>query len=395
MTPQPFTFLTATEIRFGRGQAGTAAATIVGFGQRVLLVHGANRNRAEWLMQALQNLGAEVTGFACPIEPNVALIDAGVNAARAARAEVIVSLGGGAVIDAGKAIAALAVAVRPMRDHLEVVGKGLALDVAPLPFIALPTTSGTGAEVTKNAVIGVPEARRKVSLRDNRMLPRVAIVDPALTDGCPRAVTLASGLDAITQVIEPYVSKKSNIFSDALCRDAIRRGLPALMVLMAEDGQIAHPTAVISDARDEMAWVSLCGGMALANAGLGAVHGLAGPIGGVSPAAHGAVCGVLLPHVLRVNLEQARVEDSGGQAATRLTEVCDWLGSALGVDGRDAPEALADWSAAQGLAGLTALGLDPALHLEVAEAAITSSSMRGNPVTLDRDTLALILAQAS
>ncbi|MBL9058957.1 MAG: iron-containing alcohol dehydrogenase, partial [Mangrovicoccus sp.] len=295
-----FAFATATEILFGRGQLATAPSRIAALGRRVLLVGGATPARSDPLAATLAAAGCHVTRFAIPREPDTALVAAGVNLARDAAAEVVVALGGGAAIDAGKAIAALVPAPRPMLAHLEVVGDGLPLDEAPLPFVAIPTTAGTGAEVTRNAVIGVPEASRKVSLRDLRMLPRLAIVDPALTDHCPHAVTLASGLDAITQVIEPYVCTRANLLTDALCRDAIPRGLAALQRLMAGEDR---------EARDEMAWVSLCGGLALANAGLGAVHGLAGPLGGLTGAAHGAICGTLLPHVLAAN--RGAVTDPG------------------------------------------------------------------------------------
>ncbi|AMY67848.1 iron-containing alcohol dehydrogenase [Frigidibacter mobilis] len=293
----------------------------------------------------------------------------------------VAAIGGGSVIDCGKAVAALAPAPRPMLDHLEVVGRGLPLDAPPLPFVAIPTTAGTGAEVTKNAVIAVPGAGRKVSLRDARMLPLLAIVDPSLTDGCPRGVTLASGLDAITQVIEPYVSTRANRLTDALCRDAVPLGLRALVRLM-EGGD--------AGARDDMAWVSLCGGLALANAGLGAVHGLAGPIGGMtsaadgasSGAAHGAVCGALLPHVLAAN--SARAE---GVAAARLAEVAGWIAEVLGGTAAQAPERLAAWSAAQGLPRLGAMGLAAGDVPEVAALAAGSSSMAGNPVALDSGAL--------
>lgn len=312
---QPFAFATATEILFGRGQSRIAAERVAGMGRRVLLVHGRDAGRAAWLAEALTGRDCAVTGFAVPREPDLDLIRDGI--AAAGGAEVVVALGGGAVIDAGKAIAALIPATRPMLDHLEVVGQGLPLDQPPLPFVAIPTTAGTGAEVTRNAVIGVPEHRRKVSLRDARMLPRLAIVDPGLTDGCPRAVTLASGLDAITQVIEPFVCTRANPLTDALCRDAIPRGLAALRALMGNDGGKPQstqgdrtgfqPAETIADpdARDDMAWVSLSGGLALANAGLGAVHGLAGPLGGLTGAPHGAICGALLPHVLMMNRRAA------------------------------------------------------------------------------------------
>lgn len=384
MTLPAFTFMTATEILFGRGHAAQAAGRIAALGRRVLLVHGATPDRAEWLFRALIETGADVHGFAVPQEPDMALIEAGLAHGRALGAKVVVALGGGAVIDAGKAIAALVPAPRPMIDHLEVVGKGLPLDAAPLPFVAMPTTAGTGAEVTRNAVISVPEERRKVSLRDPRMLPRLAIVDPALTDHCPRAVTLASGLDAIAQVIEPYVSTRANALTDALCRDAVPRGLAALIRLMeAED-----PTA-----RDEIAWVSLCGGIALANAGLGAVHGLAGPLGGLSSAAHGAICGALLPHVLVANREA--VADAAG--AARLDDVGRCIAEAFGDPGGlvGGCKALARWSREAGLPGLTQLGITAEARAEAAVAAASSSSMKANPAALSEEVLARVMAAAA
>ena len=335
-----FSFATATQIRFGRGTSLEAAEAVAAYGARVFLVHGANAGRADWLAAAF---GPDMQRFAVPGEPDVAMIEAGVAAARKVGAEVVVALGGGAAIDAGKAIAALVPATRPMMDHLEVVGQGLPLDASPLPFVALPTTAGTGAEVTRNAVIGVPEERRKVSLRDARMLPRLAIVDPRLTDGCPRGTTLASGLDALVQVIEPFISTRANPMTDALCRDAIPRGLAALRRLMEADE---------ASARDEMACVSLCGGLALANSGLGAVHGLAGPLGGLAGSAHGALCGALLPHVLMANRAGA-----DGPTRERIEQVGAWVGAAFGLErqGFDAAMAtLETWARDQGLPGSAA-----------------------------------------
>jgi alcohol dehydrogenase class IV len=376
---QPFAFATATEILFGRGQAVQAAGRIAALGNRVLLVQGGNPARSDWLARALA--GCQVTRFSVPREPDAELVQAGVDLARQAGVQVVVALGGGAVIDAGKAISALMPAPRPMMDHLEVVGLGLPLDEAPLPFVALPTTAGTGAEVTRNAVIGVPDHARKVSLRDLRMLPRLAVVDPALTDHCPRAITLASGLDAITQVIEPFVSPRANPMTDALCRDAIPRGLAALIRLMAGEDAAA---------RDEMAWVSLCGGIALANAGLGAVHGLAGPLGGLTGAAHGAICGALLPPVLVAN--RAAVADPA-----RLDQVGRWIAGAFGLRDTALPNAarhLAGWARQQGLPGLRDMGIDATAQAKAAEAASSSSSMKANPVPLSADSLRSIMEQA-
>lgn len=380
MSHPSLSFQTAGQILFGRGLSRGAAERLAGFGRKVLLVHGATAARAEWLGDALKAADCSVTEFSCPREPDVSLIEEGVRTARAAGATVIVSLGGGAVIDAGKAIAALVPASRPLNDHLEVVGQGLPLDHAPLPFVALPTTAGTGAEVTKNAVINVPEARRKVSLRDDRMLPDLALIDPALTDDAPRAVTLASGLDAITQVIEPYVCTRANRMTDALCRDAIPLGLQALSRLMEGEDPAA---------RDDMAWVSLCGGLALANAGLGAVHGLAGPIGGMSNAPHGAVCGALLPYALDANAAR-----SDAQYARRLSEVRDWIAAVLGGLSEQASATLAHWSSSHGLPGLGAMGLARTDMPAVAAAAVSSSSMKANPVALSTEELQAILDRA-
>lgn len=378
----PFAIASPARILFGRGEAAKAPALIAGFGARGIIVHGANTARAGWLADGLVGQGAAVLSLACPGEPTLAMLHAALAEARGFRPAWVVALGGGAVIDLGKALAALIPAPGGPMDHLEVVGRGLALTADPLPFVAIPTTAGTGAEATKNAVIGLPDHGRKVSLRDDRMLARLAIVDPALTDGCPRAVTLASGLDAITQVIEPYVSHRATPFTDALTRPAIALGMPALMRLMAGEDAAA---------RDHLAWVSLCGGLALANAALGAVHGLAGVIGGVTGAAHGAVCGVLLPAVLQANRAAA---PAGSTAAARLDEVCAMLGTALGTDAGAAPQALAAWARAAGLPMLAAQGVRDADHGAIAEAALSASSMKGNPVPLTSAALRAVLAAA-
>lgn len=364
----PFGIIGPGRILFGRGEAAKAPALIAAFGRRGVVVHGADPGRAVWLIDALTIAGCDVLALPCATEPTLSMLDAAVAEARHFGASWVTSLGGGAALDLGKAVAAVMPAGVKAMDHLEVVGRGLPLSVGPLPFIALPTTAGTGAEATRNAVIGLPEHGRKVSLRDDRMLARIAIVDPALTDNCPRGVTLASGLDALTQVIEPYICNRATPYTDALALPAIPRGLAALMRLM----QAEDPSA-----RDDLAWVSLCGGLALANAGLGAVHGLAGVIGGVVPAAHGAICGVLLAPVLELNRRKA-----SGQTRARLDKVCRVLGHALGVSADAAPKALGDWAKAAGLPSLCQQGLDVKDHRRVAEAAALSSSMKANPVVL-------------
>ncbi len=379
-----FTFATAGQIRFGRGAAAAAMPDLAALAPSVLLVCGAHPDRVGWARDALQAAGARVTVFATPQEPDIALIEAGVRAARTAGAGAVVGLGGGAVLDTAKALAALVPATRPLQDHLEVVGDGAPLDQPALPCAALPTTAGTGAEVTRNAVIAVPQARRKVSLRDARLLPRLAVVDPALTDSCPPAVTLSSGLDAVTQVIEPYLSARANPLTDALCAPAIPQGLAALARLMAAPDN--------RDARDAMAWTGLCGGLALANAGLGVVHGLAGPLGGLTGAAHGALCGALLPHGLAANAAAGR--DDAALTA-RLDAVRGWIADALGGPRADAFATLAGWTRMQGLPGLAAQGVDPDARAAAAEMAATASSMKANPVTLSHAALARLLEAAT
>ena len=375
----PFQLLLPGRILFGRGEAAKTAGLAAGFGPRVLLVHGRDAARAAWLLADLNRAGCGVHALICAKEPDLPMLEAALAKARVFAPDVVIGLGGGAVLDLAKALAGLIPATGKVLDHLEGAGQGLPLSQNPLPFVAVPTTSGTGAEATKNAVIDVPAQRRKVSLRDDRMMARLAIVDPALTDGCPRGVTLSSGLDALTQVIEPYLCNRANPATDALARAAIPMALAALPALMQGED---------AGARDAMAWVSLSGGLALANAGLGAVHGLAGVIGGVTGAAHGAICGTLLPFVIAAN----RAAMPAGPVAERLAEVDAMLSTAFG--GGPGTEALHRWSRRNGLPGLAALGLDAKDHGSVAAAAAGASSMKANPVVLSEAVLQAILRAA-
>lgn len=374
----PFNFIAPGRLRFGRGVANEAASEVAARGRHVALVRGRSVPFVETLLRALAANGCAVHEITAQGEPTLAQLEA----ALGTEADVVVAIGGGSVIDLGKALAALIPANAPAMDHLEVVGKGLPLPRAPLPFIAMPTTAGTGAEATKNAVIAVPEHARKVSLRDDRMLPDLALVDPALTDGCPWPVTLASGLDAVTQVIEPYLSAKANPLTDALCAAMIPQGVAALVRLsQREDAQ----------ARDALMLCATLSGMALANAGLGAVHGLAGVIGGRCGAPHGAVCGRLLPASLQVN-EAAIV--AAGLPVERFKQVRGWVGTALGAGPEGAFEALKTWINAQGLPTLAEMGVAEGLFGEIADAAAASSSMKGNPVPLSSAQLVDLMRRA-
>lgn len=373
MSHAPFGFATAGAIRFGRGVLVEAAPWVLARARRILVVRSASVAAAEDLVRALSE-GAEVQVVTARGEPELHSLNALCDRARGFAPEMIVAIGGGAALDTGKALAALIPAPHGALRYLEVVGEGKPLDRAPLPVLAIPTTAGTGSEVTRNAVIGIPEAGRKVSLRDPRLYPALAVVDPELAAGCPKGIALASGLDAVVQVIEPFISGRSNPMTDALCRDAIPRGLAALRQVV--EGR---------DALDDMALTSLMGGLALANAGLGAVHGLAGVIGGLTGAAHGAICGAALVPVLHAN-HAALPEGSAGRA--RIDWVIDRIAEIYGsLDG------LQGWARDHGLPRLPDLGVTDENRAMIAEEARRSSSYAANPVDLGTQGLIAVLEQ--
>lgn len=376
MSIAAFGFATAGTLRFGRGAVAEAVPFARAQARRVLLLRSRSVAAADDLLKSLRESG-DVLDLQASGEPDLPGIEANVATARDFRPDLVIAIGGGAVIDHGKALAALIPTPHHAMRYLEVVGEGQPLDKAPLPLVAIPTTAGTGAEVTRNAVIQVPEARRKVSLRDPRLYPALALVDPDLCLSCPKSVTLASGLDAITQVIEPFICSRANPMTDALCRDAIPRGLSALRRLMdADDAQ----------AWDDMALTSVFGGIALANAGLGAVHGFAGVIGGQTGAAHGAICGTLLVPVLRANTQAA---PEGSVAQQRIAWVIEQIAREFGHL-RD----FQNWIRGNGLPTIGGLGVTAEMHANIARDAVQSSSYRANPVDLRDGLLLQILAES-
>lgn len=379
-----FEFATATGILFGNGRATELVSIAPQFGQRVLLVTGRNVTRAQPFIDSFRQQQLELTLFKVPGEPTIELVTEGAELARATNAQLVVSIGGGSVIDAGKAIAAFATNRNPVIEYLEVIGRAQPLSDAPLPFLALPTTAGTGAEVTRNAVLHSAKHGVKVSLRSPLMVPRLAIVDPVLTYDLPPAITASTGMDALTQLIEPFVSKRANPMTDAICR----AGIPRIAKSLRRAFQNGHD----AEARADMALASLFGGLALANAALGAVHGLAAPLGGMFPAPHGALCAALLPVVMETNIRVAR-ETRASETVDRYAEVARVLG------GGDAPEDGARWVRElcreleiQRLAGF---GIRREAFDEVVRRAAESSSMKGNPVPLTQAQLVAILQQAS
>lgn len=383
----PFEFATAARIVFGVGvitQLGSIAAE---HGRRALVVTGRDPRRAEPVLEAIRAAGLGTTLFAVTGEPSTDDAERGVAAARAANCDLVIAIGGGSPLDAGKAIAALVHNPGPAIDYLEVVGRGRPLTADPAPFIAVPTTAGTGSEVTRNAVLTAREHHVKVSLRSARMLPRAAIVDPALTLSLPPQVTADCGLDALTQLIEPLVSCKHNPITDALCRDGITRAARSLHRAFTHGDDIT--------ARSDMALASLQGGLALANAALGAVHGFAGPIGGMFPAApHGAVCARLLPEVLRINVRALRARSPDDPALARHRELATLLTGDPSATIETGIAWIRDLVAALQVRPLAAHGLTTADLPPLVDRARRASSMRGNPIVLSDAELHEALAAA-
>ena len=366
-----FSFSSPQIIHYGRGQSEKTSQFAASFGQNVLLIHGANAGRADWLLAANQDLGLRTIALSCYSEPSLPEIEATLVQLQGFSPDVVIGFGGGSALDFAKALAALLPSTGPALSFLEIVGDGRVLNADPIPMIALPTTAGTGAEVTKNAVISLPSHGLKVSLRDPRMIPKIAIVDPGLMQGAPKRIALSAGLDAITQVIEPYLCSTANPMTDALCTAAIRAGFSVLRSLVEDDA---------TEAWDTMAWVSTCGGLALANAGLGAVHGFASVIGGKTNAPHGEICGALLPAVLACHAQKA-------EQNTEISRRLDWVFSQIDQNfAAQSPylglDELRNWSRAQGLRGLNAMGLQPQDYANIATAAAQASSMRATPFPL-------------
>lgn len=369
-----FEFAAATRILFGPGTLNQAGAIARELGRHALLVTGRSPERATRLLELLASHGVCATTFSLAGEPTTEGVRAGVTHARAAGCDLVIGFGGGSALDAAKAIAGLLTNEGELLDYLEVVGRARPLLRPAAPWMALPTTAGTGTEVTRNSVLASPEHRVKASLRSPHLLARVALVDPELTLGLPPALTASTGLDALTQLIEPYVSSRANPLVDGLCVEGIRRCARSLRRAF-EDGHDAV-------AREDMSLASLCGGLALANAGLGAVHGFAAPIGGMFPAPHGAVCAALLPHVMAANLRALQQRQPASPAITRYEEVGRLLTGRPQAGADDGVAWVRALCAALDVQPLRTFGLTEEALPAIVEKAAVASSMKANPLAL-------------
>ena len=374
------------KVIFGKGSLVRLGQLVSGFGNRALIVHGANPDRACSIKGQLTESKFVSYLYSVRNEPTVEDIAKGVEEAKTREVTLVIGIGGGSVIDAAKAISALVTNAGDIVDYLEVIGRGNPLTKPGLPCVAIPTTAGTGAEVTKNAVLASLEHRIKVSLRSPFLLPRIALVDPELTYSLPAKVTIATGLDALTQLIEPFVSSRGNPATDGLCREGIPRVARSLPVI----GQNGKDFL----GREEMALASLFGGLALANAGLGAVHGFAGPIGGTFNAPHGLICGILLPFVVDANIHALRLRAPDSVALRRYDEIGRLLTGSPDARATDGLAWLTDLNRTLNVPALSSLNIPRESIPDIANKAAKASSMKANPIELTQPELEAILEAA-
>jgi alcohol dehydrogenase class IV len=381
-----FEFATAGRVIFGAATSRQAGRVGQGLGTRALVVTGRDSARAQFLLESLRENSVRAAVFPAAGEPSIDTVLRGVALASGEQCDLVISLGGGSALDTGKAIAAMLTNPGDVLDYLEAIGGGKALTEPSAPFIAIPTTAGTGSEATRNAVLASPEHRQKISLRAPSMLPSVAIVDPELTWGVPPDTTAYTGLDALTQLIEPYICVRANPMTDALCVEGMPRVARSLRIAF-EDGRHAA-------AREDMTVASLFGGMALNNAGLGAVHGFAGAIGGMIPAPHGAICAALLPHVMEANLRALRQREPRNDALRRYGEIGRLLTGRAAASADDGVEWVRQLVSALRVPKLGSFGLAQADLPEVIEKGAKASSMKANPIVLTTEEQREILSRA-
>jgi len=376
-----FEFAAPSRVVFGCGKLNEAGSLIKEWGPHGLLFIGQHKQRADPLIQSLGKAGITVSVISTSGEPTFDAVRELATQAKSINPDFIIGMGGGSVIDTAKAVAMLLTNGGDPLDYAEVIGKGNPVIKQSAPFIAIPTTAGAGAEATRNAVLVDRTRKAKVSLRSHHMLPRLVIIDPASTVSLSAATTAATGMDALSQLIEPFVSIKANPVTDALCREGIRRAARSL------ERACTHPKDL--EAREDMALAAWMSGMALANAGLGAVHGFAAALGGMCEAPHGLICAQFLAPVCRANISALNREHP---VRKKYEEVATLLTGRENVSPEDGAEWMANLAARLPLRSLADYGIAKLPADEIIDAALKSSSMKGNPEQLSRETLAAILA---
>lgn len=380
-----FNFSTSTKIIFGAGKIFELLTNIKNFDKNVLIISGNNVRLPDNVFKQFSRLDLRISEYQVREEPSIETIQKGVNKAKENEINFIISIGGGSVIDTGKAISALITNHGEIIDYLEVVGNGKPLVNPSIPFIAIPTTAGTGSEVTKNAVIAIPEKKVKVSLRSDMMYPWLAIIDPELTLDLPAEITAFTGMDAFAQVLEPFVSNKSNIMTDLYCKEGIRAASKSLI----DAYQYGHIKS-----RMDMCWTSLLGGLSLANAGLGAAHGIAGPFGGEFNAPHGAVVARLLPEVVSMNINALLKRCSNDQYIQRYQEAVKIMLDNQKATLNDGIVWLYELRNELNIPELTKYGASKIDIPHLIQKSQNASSMKANPIKLTYEELEEIILRA-
>lgn len=376
-----FQFMTATRIIFGEGALNNSLSLINNYGYSVLVVTGKDDKRVEPLLGYLKQQNIRYQRLAVHGEPLIAMVEEMAAAGRLFKPDMVVAIGGGSVMDVGKALAGLIPNQGSVYDYLEVVGRALPLTAKPLPCIAIPTTAGTGSEVTRNAVLISAQENVKAAIRSPDLIPDVAIIDPTLTYGTEKSLSARCGMDAFTHLMEAYVCGEPNPLTDMICEEGLRRFATAIIPACEEDDP---------KARADMAFASMLGGMAQSNAKLGAAHGLAAALGAVLEAPHGAITAQLAPYVMAENILAAR-------EAGRITLLNRYRQLACILTGRHNSEPSDGIVWVQrtlkrlDLPSLPSLGLCNTLFEEVATSALRSNSIKGNPLPLSRERLLHIL----
>jgi len=391
----PFSIANLPRIEFGAGTIATLPSHIRYFGHRVMLVTGASSfvGSAHWatLTDALALTGIDYQHVTVPGEPSPSLIDQIVVNNQRQPFDVVVGIGGGSVIDAAKAIAGLLQAGESVLNYLEDVGKGLPYAGPSLPFIAVPTTAGTGSEATKNAVLSKQgEEGYKKSFRHEMLVARIAIIDPELMQSCPTDLTAAQGMDALTQLLESFVSIRANPFTDALAWSGLEAVAEGFFDACAGGGGVKA-----QQGRAAMAYAALLSGITLAQVGLGSVHGLAQPFGSLFPIPHGVACGTILAEATAINLEALQQRSPESPAIAKYARVARLFGARDEDDGGAAVQLvsiLREWTERLPIPTLGHYGVS---ERDIERIVVNSrnNSMKSNPVELTDSEIATIVGR--
>ncbi|WP_281545230.1 iron-containing alcohol dehydrogenase [Grimontia sp. SpTr1] len=378
-----FQFMTATRIIFGEGALNNSFSIFNNYGYSALVVTGRDDQRADPLLAYLSQQNIRYQRLAVHDEPLIAMVEEMAAAGRLFKPDMVIAIGGGSVMDVGKALSALIPNQGSVYDYVEVVGRALPLTAKPLPCIAIPTTAGTGSEVTRNAVMISAQENVKAAIRSPDLIPDVAIIDPTLTYGTEKSLSARCGMDAFTHLMEAYVCGEPNPLTDMICEEGLRRLAPAIIHACEDDDP---------KARADMAFASMLGGMAQSNAKLGAAHGLAAALGAVLDAPHGAITAQLAPYVMAENILAAR-EAGRISLLNRYRQLACILTGRMNAEPSDGIVWVQRILRRLDLETLPQLGLCDTMFEEVAVSALRSSSIKGNPLPLSESRLIHILQQ--